>query len=1664
MTTYTWSGGSAAWGTVTDWTPLTLSAPNATTAVAIIANGGTAIISGGNAYTVGTLEIGTGRLGDTSEVTVGDNAALTVANAIVNQNTLLITNAGNVASLNIASGAKVTLSGAGWVVLSGTGINSFIRDAASSTGKLANVDNLIEGKGGVGNGQMALDNQAAGIIDANVSGGLLTLELNSAGATNEGLLEATGGGTLAINGAAGGTITQSGGTILAAAGASVILTAGAAVTGGTFANGGGSIYTASGQAVTLSGVTIATGLTYTGLDNTTTNLSGTIVNQGTLALASAGNTSDLRVANGSTLTGGGTVAMGAAQAGNRIFGYNNTGTETVTNLNNTILGAGSLGASNSFEFINSAAGTVEATSNTVALTITPTTATVVATPNGGGFVNQGLLEGAGAAGLVLNGGHFNNLGAEILASGTSVINGTTAVGNSVLLQNAVTISGGTLASANGGFLQTGTGATATLDATVANGMTLTGTFVARDNSDTSIAGSFSNTGTILLSSVGNTVALQFANNTTLNGGGTVMLDDQAANHIFGIKNTGSEVVTNVNNTIEGSGSIGYSNLIGFVNQAGGTIEATGTAHSLVISPTSQSAVVSVLGGGFVNQGLLEAAASAGLVLNGGRFINTGGTILASGTGDLVSLQANAIVSGGVLRGTGGGAFLTAAGNAATLDGSSHGTITLAGTYTASDNSSTAVLGTLNNTGEIAQNSTGDITDLLFADGATLTGGGTIALSAQSTNRIFGVNNTGTETVTNLNNTILGAGSIGVSNSFEFINGTAGVLEAASNTTALIITPTTATVVATPNGGGFVNQGLMEAMGAAGLALNGGQFNNHGGTILATGGTNDVALQNGVTVSGGLLESTGGAIVTTTSGFLATLDGSSQGALTLAGTFVTHDNSSTTLEGTINNTGTMLIASSGNTADLRTANGTTLTGSGVVSLGNSTNNRVWGVLNTGTEVLTNLNNTIEGAGSFSISNGIGLDNSGVVSANLSTALTMAMSTSSTIVSNGTSYHAGIVNEASGVLQASGGSLIISSGAVENLGTVQALNNGALAYSASVTNLNVTSGTLTGGAWSAIANGGSAVITVTGGTIATNAADITLSGTGSTLQFATALNNVNIQSSLINNTAAGVLNVLNNQNYTSGKSFTNAGQITLGGGSFTAAGLPNSGTLAGFGTFTTSGTTTLDNNGQIRAAGGTLTLVTALDGTPGALSTAAGAALKIQGTVSGGETFTAAAASRIELTTSAAAQTRIVLPGTGALLALDAPSTFAGTVDMGSVYGGTIDLAGIASVGSSYNATSSAWSVSFTGGSLAVVHVPLGSKVVSATDGGGGTFVSFAAVCFLEGTRIATPDGEAPVQAIQPGDRVLVLEKGQRVPRTVRWTGRRRLDLTRHPHPETARPVRIRAGALGQGIPTRDLLLSPEHCLFIDGGLVPAGRLVNGRSILFDRRTAKITYHHIELDQHGVLLAEGAAAESYLDTGNRGFFENGGAPLSLHPDLSIRTWSDDACAPLIDGAEAVHAIWRRLAGDTAMAETGCATTTDPDVHLLVDGRRRDPVARSGRMLSFAVPAGARSVRLMSRSTQPVTRRPWCGDDRPLGVAVARIEQHWRDGRIAQAVDQAALDDGWHTVETDAGGALWRWTNGNAAMPLAMSGGPMLLEITIEAAMEYEVPEETSLARTG
>jgi hypothetical protein len=344
-------------------------------------------------------------------------------------------------------------------------------------------------------------------------------------------------------------------------------------------------------------------------------------------------------------------------------------------------------------------------------------------------------------------------------------------------------------------------------------------------------------------------------------------------------------------------------------------------------------------------------------------------------------------------------------------------------------------------------------------------------------------------------------------------------------------------------------------------------------------------------------------------------------------------------------------------------------------------------------------------------------------------------------------------------------------------------------------------------------------------------------------------------------------------------------------------------------------------------------------------------------------------------------------------------------------------------------------------------------------GGADEANGGAPCYCPGTAILTDRGEVAVERLVGGDYVLTADG---TARPVKWIGCRTLDFSRHPAPERAQPILIQANAIGDGMPHRDLYVSPDHALLLDGVLVPARLLVNGASIQTVSACRTVTYYHVELETHDILLAENLPAESYLDTGNRGMFENGSAALILHPDLTNDQSRRVAqsCRPFADAPSLVEPIWHRLAQRSIDLGLGLPpairTIDDPALHVVIGGRTILPLSRQGGLYVFMLPATKAPIQLASRATRPSSLRPWVEDRRRLGVMVSGLTLKQGAEVDVIPLDHPLLSRGWWDVEGDRS-TPWRWTDGAATIP-ATPGAPALLEVTVSNTLDYPIDEQS------
>ncbi|MCB8881487.1 Hint domain-containing protein [Acidisoma cellulosilytica] len=358
-------------------------------------------------------------------------------------------------------------------------------------------------------------------------------------------------------------------------------------------------------------------------------------------------------------------------------------------------------------------------------------------------------------------------------------------------------------------------------------------------------------------------------------------------------------------------------------------------------------------------------------------------------------------------------------------------------------------------------------------------------------------------------------------------------------------------------------------------------------------------------------------------------------------------------------------------------------------------------------------------------------------------------------------------------------------------------------------------------------------------------------------------------LITDTGASQINISSGATLTTAEAITNtAGTITLAGGSLstgTAALTLTSGSLTGYGSVTTGNFT---GAGILKASGGLLTVDGTIDATGSAtvLEIASGSTLDLAGNVGySGHilptlTFLSSVNAIFEDTTVTQSDVN-----------LGTISGFAGSDE--------IKLEGSRRGTDRIVVSGDTLSIKSATGSLLQTYTFASGTDMSAIRLTTGRGVDTITICFMAGTLVGTPDGAAAIETLRPGDLVLTSDG---IAKPVNWIGVQTIS-TRFADPLRNLPIRVKAGAIAENLPARDLLISPDHALLVNGVLICAGALVNGSSIVREADVPPIfVYYHIELDDHSLILAENVPAETFVDNVDRRNFDNWAEFEALYPE--------------------------------------------------------------------------------------------------------------------------------------------------------------------------------------
>jgi hypothetical protein len=637
-------------GLITALDTSTVAITNATVVAGTLTTGGS-----------GKISVETGTLSDVTNIgtviQVNGQAGL-LTGTLTNNGTWSLSATG--AATDLTCFGAATLAGMGTIAMSDNPNNRILTNNTVCTHVATHT---IHGAGQILANTGGMNNAGTIIADQNVNA--LTIDPNGLNFTNTGSLEANGG-TLLLQ---AGTFINTGG-LIEASGTSTVRVNGATVTDGVMTtNDMGSISVEAGS--TFSGVT--NGGTAVQANGQAAFVTGTLTNNGTWSLNSAGAATDLTCFDSATLAGTGTIVM-SNNPNNRILSNNTVCTNAIT-----IHGAGQLLA-NTGGMLNQ--GTISADQTTP----------LAIDPNGNGFTNASLLEARSGGRLVLTSGSFTNTNAMIKALDASEVD-----------INAATLLGGQL-------VTTGTGKIEVLGGAALTNVTSNAAIEEVNGASAAISGTLTNNATWSLTSSGAATDLLCAGATAIAGNGTISMDDNVNNRIL----SNDSVCTNgMGHTIRGAGQL-LANTGGMVN------------HGLVLADLPSGLIIDPNGQGFTNAASLQATNGATLTLTSGAFDNSSGVIAAM-TGSQVQINS-ATITGGQITSAGTGVVSL---SFPTLVG-----VTNTGAIQQLNGNGATINGVIVDNGTWSLTSTGAATDLNCAGGATLSGSGNLVMGNNPNNRLI----------------------------------------------------------------------------------------------------------------------------------------------------------------------------------------------------------------------------------------------------------------------------------------------------------------------------------------------------------------------------------------------------------------------------------------------------------------------------------------------------------------------------------------------------------------------------------------------------------------------------------------------------------------------------------------------------------------------------------------------------------------------------------------------------------------------------------------------------------------------------------------------------------------------------------------------------------------
>ena len=1185
--TCNWAGGTDVWTNVVQWS--CGAQPGGADDVAILAGGSVVNLNGINAF-AGTINLGSGNALNMA------NSNLFISNAAITNNGIFnITTNSNL----INNGGPITVGGTGVLALDDTAGVARIYGGQWIFGS----GQTTRGSGQLGINQTIVTNN--GLISSDVNTRSLSIDVSggnggvgagngvgtggNAGLYNNGIMQATGGGTLNIEGglyenSATGVIRAQNGSVVSLNGDSRIL-------GGTLTSTGTGVINAHNTTQYLTSVALSSG---SNLDVQQDNLylNTAFTNNGTVKLSNNG--SIINETGTLAINGTGTIILDNSGGVARIYGGNIT-----FGAGQTVQGAGQLGINQTTFTINNVfsanAGSV------LSIDVSGGNGGVggggVGTGGNAGLLNNSTIQATGGSTLNFEGGLYENSGAGIIQA----LNGST-----VNLNGDSRILSGTLTSAGTGVINAHNTTQYLTNVALSSGSNLD---VQQDN--LYLNTTFTNNGTTKLSNNGSII--NETGTLAINGTGTIILDNSGGvARIYG-----GNITFGAGQTVQGSGQLGINQTTFTINNVFSA--NTGTTLSIDVSGGNGGVGGGGVGtggnAGLLNNSTIQATGGSTLNIEGGLYENSVAGVIQALTGSTVNLNGDSRILNGTLTSAGTGIinahntsqYLT---NVTLSSGSNldvqqdnlylntsfvnNGAVKLSNNGSIiNETGSLTITGNgtflLDNTGGVARIYGGKIT---FGSGQSVVGSGQLGINQTvvTNNNLFSANSG-----SNLSIDVSGGnGGVGVGNG-----------------------------VGTNTSSGLLNNNIIEATGNSTISIEGGLYENAANGIIRAVNGSTINLNGDSRILNGTLTSDGTSSIKAynTSQYLS-------GVTLASGSNLDVQQDNLYLNTAFTNNGTTRLSSNGSIIN---ETGTlVIDGNGSILLDNSAGvARIYSG-----NVTFGSNQTVHGAGQIGINQTI-VTNNGFITADTGSGISIDVSGGNGGVGAGngvgTGGNAGLFN--TGVLSAVNGStLSIEGGLYENngagLGGEFFVNaNSTLVFNGDASYFNLKSGgILDGGRLYAQGYGGTGTMNLrsnaanligTIGATGGNATEVILEGAGSVIEVTPFGGGapVSIDQTLFAVANSGTF-ALHDRNFTvaaNGGNFSNAGLTFVNNTAFAANSFANAGQLISDNISSVNAPIT--NSGLVHVATGTLT-TEAITGSTGTILTDAGATLNLGGTSTAG----------------------------------------------------------------------------------------------------------------------------------------------------------------------------------------------------------------------------------------------------------------------------------------------------------------------------------------------------------------------------------------------------------------------------------------------------------------